>query len=238
MFSRLFGKPRPVRTLQQSLDGIEFAGPVQGSGLATLRMELAPRLRQWPIIDNAYLPKLQYVQEDSPRNFLVLIEHETTTPTQKEQIAAACSGLVPMDIFYSLDLPRPLMALVRSGCMPLFVPDLSWFECALLVKRGTNEGMPPEWPLGVSFWYVAAYNYEDALFAAVAAARASGFEFVNVYDGKVVQLDVTKWWSDLVMTKWREYSEHLPTQQQVEVAVSTGGLFMGPTIGPAAASDA
>lgn len=238
MFSRLFGKPKPVRTLEQSVHEIHFAGPVQGSGLATLRMELAQRLRQWPVIANAYLPKLQYAHEAVPRNCLVLVENEPTRPAQKEEIAATCSGLVPMDIYYSLDLPRSLMDSVRSGCIPLFVPGLSWFECPLLVKKGTNQGMPVEWPLGVSFWYAAAHNYDDALFAAVAAARAAGFEFVNVYGGRVLQLDPAKWWSDLVMGKWREYSEHLPTQQQVEIALATGGLFMGPTIGPTTAGDA
>ena len=211
MFSRLFGKPKAVRTLQQLPDGIGFVGPVQGSGLATLRMALAQRLGQWPVIRNAYLPRLQYAHEEHPRNCLVLVEHEPASFVPKEEIAAACPGIVPLDIFYSFDLPRPLMALVSASCTPVFVSGLFWFECPLLVRKGTSERMSAEWPLAVSFWYVAAKNYEDALLVAVAAACDAGFEFVSVYGGKVVQLDPQKWWSGLVMDKWRDYSDHLPS---------------------------
>lgn len=238
MFSRFFRKPRSVRAVEQPRDGIEFIEPVQGSGLDALRMELATRLLQHRLIENAYLAKLRYPGEEVLRNCLVLVECEPITPPQKETIAAACSGIIPLDVCYARDLPRTLLASVGSVCRPLYLPDLSLFECPLLVKKGTNQGMPSEWPLGVSFWYVAAENYEDALHHAVASAKAMGFEFVDVYQGKVIQIDPKKWWDELVMKQWHDYLDQLPTQRQIEIAVATGGLFMGPSIGPIRASDA
>jgi hypothetical protein len=238
MFSRFFQKPRPVQPLEQPLDGIEFVEPVQGAGLDALRMELATRLLQHRLIENAYLPKLRYSGEEVFRNCVILVEREPISPRQREAIAAACSGIIALDVCYAHDLPRPLLSSVRSVCRPLYLPDLSLFECPLLVKKGTNQGMPSEWPLGVSFWYVAAENYEDALIHAIGSAKAIGFEFVDVYQGKVIQVDPTKWWDELVMKQWRDCSTHLPTQRQIEIAVATGGLFMGPNIGPITASNA
>ena len=238
MFSRFFRKLSPVQALEQPLAGIEFVEPMQGSGLDTLRMELATRLLQHRLIENAYLPKLRYPGEETLRSCLILVEREPITPRQKEAIAAVCSGIIPLDVCYALDLPRTLLSSVRSVCRPLYLPDLALFECPLLVRKGTNQGMPSEWPLGVSFWYVAAKNYEDALIHAVGSAKGIGFEFVDLYRGKVIQVDPKKWWDELVMKQWRDYSNHLPTQQQIEIAVATGGIFMGPNIGPITASDA
>jgi hypothetical protein len=238
MFSRFFKKPTAVQALEQPRDAIEFAEPMQGSGLDSLRMELAARLSQQQLIENAYLPKLRYPGEEITRNCLVLVEREPMAPRQRQKVAGACSGIIPLDILYAHDLPSTLLSSIKSLCRPLYLPDLALFECPLLVRRGTNPDMPLQWPRGISFWYVAAQNHEDALVHAVGSAKAIGFEFIGLYEGKVIQIDPKKWWGELVMKQWRDYSTHLPTQEQIEVALITGGIFMGPNIGPVAAGDA
>lgn len=234
MLSRFFRKSGAARSVQQAADGIAFVDQVSGSGLDALRMQLAPRLWPFKSIENGYLPKLTLRGEANPRNCLLLVEREPLAPEQKEAIAAACAGTIALDIYFSRELPSELVATVTSHCRPLFLPGLALFECPLIVKRGLNTSMPSEWPTGVSFWYVAATSVEDALARAVGSARTEGFEFVDVYQGKVVQIDHTKWWDGVVMKQWREYATHLPTQQQMDAAVATGGIFMGPNIGPLA----
>ncbi|MBH9579240.1 hypothetical protein I7X39_20285 [Inhella sp. 1Y17] len=234
MFSKFFKRPSAVQAIQQAPDEIEFVEQLAGSGLDALRMELAPRLMRFDGIENAYLPKLQYRCEDKPRSCLLLVERAPLAAQRKEEIAAACAGIIPMDICFSLDLPNDLVSKVTALCRPLLLPELALFECPLVVKPGPQSSMPAEWSMGVSFWFVAAASYEDALVHAVASARAAGFEFVDVYQGQVLQIDHTKWWDEIVMKQWREYSEHLPTQQQIDVAVATGGAFQGPTVGPIA----
>lgn len=238
MFSRLFKKQPAVQQVQRPRDGIEFAGQMTGTGLDALRMELAPRLQVLKRIQNGYLPKLLYPGESLPRNCLLLVESEPCSHTEKVSAAASCAGIVPMDICFASDLPSELVRKATSLCRPLLLPDLAFFECPLVVRRGSNTEMPPEWPLGVSFRYVAAPNFEDALLHAVGSAKAEGFEFVNVFQGKVIQIDHTKWWSGVVMEQWQQYADHLPSQAQVEAAVATGGLFRGPTIGPVTNTDA
>lgn len=238
MLSRFFKKPPAVRKVQQPRYGIEFVDQMSGTGLDALRMELAPRLRSMERVDNGYLAKLHYSGEATPRNCLVLFEGEYCSQSQKLDVAASCAGIIPMDICFASDLPSGLVTKVVAVCRPILLPDLALFECPLIVRRGPKAEMPSTWPLGVSFRYVAAANFEDALLQAVMSAKADGFEFVNVYEGKVVQIDHTKWWSGVVMRQWKQYAEHLPSQAAVEAAVATGGLFRGPTIGPLPASNA
>lgn len=236
MFSRLFKKPSAVQKLEQPRDGIDFIEPIHGSGLDSLRLELATRLLKSRRIENAYLPRLQYSGEKVIRNCLVLIEFEPLTAGQKEAVAAQCSGITPLDIHFAQDLPPTILSAVLSNCDPLYLQGLSLYECPLIVRNGSNPDMPPEWPRAMSFWWVAAKTPEEALRHAVSAAKEVGLEFMDLHEGKVSQFD-PKFWSELVLSHWRDYSEYLPTQEQIEAAVATGGVFKGPNLGPLAAEN-
>ena len=236
MFGRFFKQPSPVQKVEQPRGGIHFIEPIQGPGLDSLRLELATRLLKSRNIENAYLPKLQYAGEEVIRNCLVLVESEPLTAGQKEAIAAQCSGITPLDIHFAQDLPSMPLSAVLSNRNPLYLQGLSLYECPLIVRNGSNPDMPPEWPCAMSFWWVTAKTPEEALRHAVGAAKEAGFVFVDLHEGKVSQFD-PKYWSELVLKHWRDYSEHLPTQEQIEAAAVTGGIFKGPNLGPLSAEN-
>ncbi|MDI4635817.1 hypothetical protein J7U46_22315 [Pelomonas sp. V22] len=238
MFGSLFPKKKAIQVLQQRFDEIEVSGEVQGSGLDELRVELALRLRAHPGVENAYLPRLRYHGEDSFRNCLAIGLTHDLDLDQRESIAASCGGIIPLDILFLDALPDPISLKIESQCRRLFLGKLAFFECPLLVRKGSNAEMPANWPRAVSFWYFAATDYKEALVAAVAAARADGYVFDDVYEGKVAQLDPSKWWEEHVMVRWAEHADFFPSQERVEAVVATGGLFRGPNLGPVGAIDA
>jgi hypothetical protein len=238
VFGSLFSKKKSLHVLQQPLEKIVFLGEMQGNGLMALRIELAVRLRAFPAVKNAHLSRLMYQGEATFRNCLVIAAGEGLSDEQREEIAVACGGVVPLDIFFRDTLPDLILSKIDAQCRTLFLPNLALFECPLLVRKGTNTEMPVEWPRAISFWYVAAADYKDALIAAVEAARSEGYEFDAVFDNKVEQLDPERWWEGHVMTKWKEYSNYLPSQERVNAVVRTGGLFKGPNLGPITANDA
>jgi hypothetical protein len=238
VFGNLFSKKKPLQVLQQPLENVVVLGEMQGNGLIELRIELAVRLCVFPSVVNAKLPRLLYQGESTHRNCLVIAARTDLSERQREEIAAACAGIVPLDILFSDSLPNLILSRVEEQCKDLFIHDLPLFECPLVVRKGTNAEMPAEWPRAISFWYVAATDYEAALFAAVSSARAEGYEFEGVFENKVDQLDPKKWWSDHVLVKWKEYSAYLPSQERVDAVVRTGGLFRGPNLGPITANAA
>src|SRR5690606_31667552 len=102
------------------------------------------------------------------------------------------------------------------------------FECPMVVSRGANEVMPKEWKGAILTYFVAAEDFETALFKAVNDLKLDGYKFENVFDGKVNQLDPSKWWNEYVLERWSEYSDHFPSQNDIEIIVKTGGMYKGP----------
>lgn len=238
MLGSLFSRKKPLQVLRQPLSEIEVVGEVEGSGLDELRVELALRLRVHSAVENAFLPKLRYHGEDSFRNCLVISLARNLDGDQRENIAAGCGGIIPLDVLFLDALSDRISLKIESQCRRLFPGELAFFECPLLVQKGTNAEMPAEWPRAVSFWYVAAADYKEALVMAVRAARADGYVFDDVYGGKVAQLDPGEWWEKHVMTRWTEHADFFPSQERVEAVVATGGLFRGPNLGPFGGNDA
>lgn len=238
MFGNLFSKRTSLQVLQQPLEKVVVLGEMQGNGLIELRIELATRLCAFPSVMNAMLPRLLYEGESTHRNCLVIAPGAELNDNQREEIAAGCGGIVPLDILFSDSLPNTILSKIEEQCQNLFINDLALFECPLIVRKGTNTEMPAEWPSAISFWYVAATDYEAALVAAVNSARSEGYEFDGIFDDKVDQLDPKNWWAGHVMVKWKEYSDYLPSQERVHAVVRTGGLFRGPNLGPITANAA
>ncbi|MBM3116077.1 hypothetical protein [Jeongeupia naejangsanensis] len=236
MFSKLFGK-KTFDRIEQPLNAITLLGNVEGAGVNSLRIALVARLRSFSGVANAYLAKIQYVEEDELRVGLA-IDAPSISEVEKGEIASRCSGVVPMDILFLDSLPDSIVASLRSSYTPLFVPDLKLFECPIRVTRGSNSEMPTEWKGAIIFFYVASSSYQEALLTAVAQLRAEGYEYQTVANGKVNQLDPSVWWSGFVMEKWSEHAAHFPSQSDLEALVAAGGYFRGPVLGWAHDSEA
>ncbi|BBH11992.1 hypothetical protein [Chromobacterium haemolyticum] len=227
MFSKLFGK-KPVKTIQQAAAKIKFAGSVQGTGLNALRIEIAKRLLGIGL-KNGYLAKLQYAHEEQQRICLVL-DAPGKSDSQRPEVAAAFSGVIPMDIVFSDAIPNEILQEITSSCPPILLLETKLFECPIVVGKGTNLDMPAEWTAAIVCFFVAAQDYQEALSVAVEQLRSEGYEFKSVYEGKVHLVDASQWWAGYVMEKWSKYADGFPSQREVEAMVATGAYFKGPVL--------
>jgi len=105
------------------------------------------------------------------------------------------------------------------------------WQCPLKVERGTYEDMPEEWLGATVNYYVGAPTYEEALTKVVKVLQSVGMIFVDLVDGKVMQLDPKYWWEGYVLVNYPEYSDHFPTQEEVLNVVKDGLVFHGPFAG-------
>ena len=229
MLNKLFGKKK-CKELQTNASEMEFLGDLEGNGVAALRFEIGKILKQFPYVKNAYFSKLQYKGEDKTRISLV-IESSEPSSIVGANVASKCAGIIPMDIMFSDSCNSDLLQKIKSLSEPIFSESNFLFECPIVVSRGTNPDWPPEWKGAILNYFVAAKDYETALVKAVKDLRSSGYQFENVYDGKVNQLDPTVWWEQYVMEKWSEYIDHFPSQEDIEIILITGGLHVGPALG-------
>lgn len=230
MFGKFFSK-KPVQTLEQNTSEIEILGNIQGQGVNALRIELVTRLLHFPEIQNAYLARAQYQSEQTIR-LLLVISANGISEVKKHEIAGACSGIIPLDILFLEALPEHIASDITTKCDPLLIGGLSLFECPLVVGRGDNTEMPPDWMEAIAYCYVSADNYENALLKAVEVIRSEGYEFKTVFEGKVKQLDPAKWWTEhVLLTGWNQYAEHFPSQEVIEAIIATGGTFKAPMLG-------
>jgi len=90
---------------------------------------------------------------------------------------------------------------------------------------------PAKWNAAIFYYYVSARNHESALLKAVKDLKSIGYEFECVHKGIVYQLDPAIWWDQYVMKMWPEYVEHFPSQEDIEVIVTTGSLHKCPALG-------
>lgn len=105
------------------------------------------------------------------------------------------------------------------------------WACPLQVERGTNQEMPESWLGACVVFYVGAITHEAALEKAVTVLRHKGMIFVDLLDGKVIQLDPTQWWEGHVLAQYPEYAQHFPSQEEVLRIVREGLVFHGPFAG-------
>ena len=75
--------------------------------------------------------------------------------------------------------------------------------------------------------FVAAPDHESAAQAAVANVTGRGFEFVDIAERQIVELDPTKW-DELVRDAWPEFVDHFPSQSEVLKGLQSEFLCTGP----------
>jgi hypothetical protein len=229
VLGKIFGKKTP-KQIEAKVSDMEFLGDLEGNGVTALRFEVGKVLRRFSQVENAYFSKLKYRGEDKIRIALIIDASQSSNELGKE-IAHECAGISPMDVMFSNTCSHSLIQKIKENSKPLFSDNNSLFECPIVVSRGSNKEMPKEWKGAVLSYYVAAPDYESALFRAANDLKSDGYKFENVYGGKVNQLDPTVWWDQYVMEKWSEYSDHFPSQEDIEVIVLTGGIHKGPALG-------
>lgn len=101
------------------------------------------------------------------------------------------------------------------------------FLLNLQIGHGRSE-MPTHLAGAFVAVYVAAVDHEAALAQAVARIQARGYEFIDLADGKVHQLDPLKW-DDYVERAWPEFAAHFPTQAEVMTGLrSSDWVCFGP----------
>ncbi len=105
------------------------------------------------------------------------------------------------------------------------------WQCPLKVERGSYQQMPAHWLGAIVNFYVGAASYEEALIRAVQVVRHMGMTFVDLVDGKVMQLDPDKWWDGYVMANFPEHHAFFPSQDRIHGIVSEGLVFHGPFAG-------
>ncbi|RVU33358.1 hypothetical protein EOE67_17340 [Rheinheimera riviphila] len=230
MLGKLFGKKKEPKQLEAKVSDMEFLGDLEGNGVSALRFEVGKILRKFPQVKNAYFSKLKYKTEEKYRIALVIDASEASNELGRE-LAEQCAGISPMDVMFTNSCSKTLLSDIAAKSEPLFSDTNLLFECPIVVSRGTNQEMPQEWKGAILCYYVAAPDYESALLRVVDDLKSDGYKYENVHDGKVSQLDPAVWWEKYIMEKWSAYSNHFPSQEDIQVLVATGGIHKGPTLG-------
>lgn len=230
MLGKLFRKKKETKQLEVKVSDMEFLGDLEGNGVSALRFEVGKVLRKLPKVKNAYFLKLNYKAEEKFRIALVIDASEPSNELGRE-IAEQCAGISPMDVMFTNSCSKTLLSEIAAKSKPLFSDTNLLFECPIVVSRGENQEMPQEWKGAILCYYVAASDYKSALLRAVDDLKSDGYRYENVHDGKVSQLDPAVWWEKYVMEKWSEYSDHFPSQEDIQVLIATGGIHKGPALG-------
>lgn len=105
------------------------------------------------------------------------------------------------------------------------------WACPLKVERGSNQDMPKSWLGACVVFYVGAASHEAALEKAAKVLRHMGLIFVDLLEGKVIQLDPMQWWDGYVLVNFPEYANYFPSQEEVLRIVTEGLVFHGPFAG-------
>jgi hypothetical protein len=105
------------------------------------------------------------------------------------------------------------------------------WQCPIKVERGSYQQMPAHWLGAIVNFYVGAASHEEALMRAVQVLRHMGMVFVDLVDGKVIQLDHEKWWDEYVMANFPEHYAFYPSQDQIHSIVNEGLVCHGPFAG-------
>jgi hypothetical protein len=109
-------------------------------------------------------------------------------------------------------------------------PEQNFWMLKMHIGRGSNTEMPAELAGAFVPVFVSAQDHEAAARAAVGEIRRRGYEFIDIQDQKIHQLEPRKWTS-FVEKSWPEFAPHFPNQDQVIAGLSTGKIFFGPFAG-------
>ena len=92
---------------------------------------------------------------------------------------------------------------------------------------GTNAEMPMNLVGAYVPVFVAALNHEIAAQKAVSNLTSQGYEFIEIADGKIHQLEPLKWDAYVIET-WPEFVTHFPKQSEIISKLHSDLLFFGP----------
>ena len=101
------------------------------------------------------------------------------------------------------------------------------FRLTLHVARGTNLEMPANLVGAYVPVFVGAVDHTSAAQSAVLSLTKRGFDFRDIADGKIYELDPAKW-DAFVAEAWPEFSGHFPAQREVLEMLDSGFLYVGP----------
>lgn len=97
----------------------------------------------------------------------------------------------------------------------------------LHIARGTNTEMPSNLVGAYVPVFVGTSDHEAAALKAVTAVRKQGFDFIDIADRQIHELDPKKW-DAFVLEAWPEFVESFPVQTEVVDALSADFIFFGP----------
>ncbi len=100
----------------------------------------------------------------------------------------------------------------------------------LHVGRGSNRDMPAALVGAHVPVFVSAPDWQAAAKEAVAQVRKRGFEFIDISDEQVHQLDPFKW-SLFIQKSFPEFVSQLPSQDEILAGLPHGKTFFGPFAG-------
>ena len=106
-------------------------------------------------------------------------------------------------------------------------PKNRLFRITIHIGRGTNPEMPSNLVGAHVPVFVGAADHELAAHKAVASLSKRGFEFLDISDRQIQELDPTKW-DAFVQEVWSEFAQQFPTQQEVLEKLDSELLFTGP----------
>jgi hypothetical protein len=104
------------------------------------------------------------------------------------------------------------------------------FRCPVKVLPGPGYSGPANWLGAFVECFVAAPDYLNALRMAAGKLAEEGWQFDDLLDGKVDQLDPQKW-DEHVASVWPELRGHLLPQADILRLVQAGGVYFGPFCG-------
>ncbi|CAM3709073.1 hypothetical protein [Polaromonas hydrogenivorans] len=101
------------------------------------------------------------------------------------------------------------------------------FRLTVHVARGTNAEMPTNLVGAYVPIFLGATDHESAARSAVASLSQRGFEFLDIADGQIHELDASKW-DSFVAEAWPEFVDYFPKQNEVVEKLNSAFLFTGP----------
>ncbi len=101
------------------------------------------------------------------------------------------------------------------------------FRITLHIGRGSNTEMPAHLVGAFVPVFVGAIDHESAAIMAVKSLTKNGYEFIDIADGKIDELDPNKW-NIFVSEAWSDYATIFPTQEKVLADLSNELFFTGP----------
>ncbi len=108
-------------------------------------------------------------------------------------------------------------------------PRLKLYRMTIHVGRG-DSAMPANLVGAYVPVFVGAADHESGVEQVVRKLQKQGFEFIDLVDAKVDELDPKKW-DEFVRASWPEFADEFPTQKGVLEALKNEFLFIGPFAG-------